>query len=273
MSAPLTLLTTTGERPLAWALCQRWMRGQDYPGAVHWLIVDDGVIPQHRHPMPEGWTWEVIRPRPFWRPGDNTQTRNLLAGLERHGDGPLVIIEDDDWYGPRWLSLCAAALETADLVGMVPARYYQVAARGYWPRFNRQHASLCCTALRGPAVALMRKICERQVSLVDIDLWRLFKGPKRFIKDPQVCGIKGLPGRPGITNAHRSVTYTPDPDGAKLREYVGEEAARVYGALDLPAYDLLPPSVVAPLAPPLRKIKPPLVRHPVRPARLTRATP
>lgn len=262
MTAPLTLLTTTGERPLAWSLCQRWMRNQDYKGPVHWLIVDDGVIPQDLDPLPDNWTREIIRPQPYWQPGDNTQTRNLLAGLARHGTGPLVIIEDDDWYGPRWLSLCAAALQSAQLVGMAPAQYYQVAARGYWPRYNRRHASLCATALCGPAVAVMRAICARQVSLVDIDLWKRFKGPKRFLNVRQMCGIKGLPGRPGITNAHRSISYIPDPDGAKLREWVGEAAARIYESLNLPAH-----AIAAPINPP-RAITPPLVRHPVRPARL-----
>ena len=38
----LTLLTATGARPEAWAICERLMARQTYAGPVRWIIVDAG---------------------------------------------------------------------------------------------------------------------------------------------------------------------------------------------------------------------------------------
>lgn len=73
----LTLLTATGARPQAWAICERLMMAQDYSGPVRWVIVDDGKEAQPVTFERDGWTLEVIRPAPYWRQGQNTQARNL----------------------------------------------------------------------------------------------------------------------------------------------------------------------------------------------------
>lgn len=244
MSQALNLLTVTGARPLAWSLCQRWMGRQDYSGTVHWLIVDDGRQPQRLDPLPAGWTREVLRPAPLWRPGHNTQHRNLLAGLDRLGraTGPLVIIEDDDWYGPQWLSQCAATLDRAELVGQAPNAYYHVPSRSYHLFRNNRHASLCATALHGRALAAFRRACNERPKYVDLNLWRAFGGPSHLFASRQVLGIKGLPGRAGI-GGHEPHGYDPDPGGDWLRDWMGEEAA-VY--LNLP---------VTPAAVPVNRIE------------------
>lgn len=79
----MQLLTATGARPEAWALCEQWMARQDYAGPVHWVIVDDGETPQPITFSRDGWTLTVIRPLPRWKQGMNTQCRNMLAGLEK----------------------------------------------------------------------------------------------------------------------------------------------------------------------------------------------
>jgi len=232
MPPDLTLLTVTGARPLAWSLCQRWLGRQDYPGRVHWLIVDDGPTPQPLAPLPAGWTREVLRPTPLWRPGHNTQHRNLLAGLDRHGrhGGPLVVIEDDDWYGPQWLSQCAAALTQAELVGQAPNAYYHVPSRRYHQFGNSRHASLCATALRDRALADCRRACQERPKYVDLNLWRAFRGPVHLFPSRQVLGIKGLPGRAGI-GGHEPRGYDPDPEGAWLTAWIGAEADAYLGGL------------------------------------------
>lgn len=221
----LTLLTATGCRPQAWALCERWMMAQTYGGPVKWIIVDDGEQPQPVTFFRPGWDIVFVRPQPFWKPGDNTQARNLMAGLEMvHSSDRLVIIEDDDHYSPRWLEVVAKHLERAELVGEYRARYYNVATKQGRQLNNTQHASLCATAMRGAAIETFRKVCRPGVQFIDLTLWR--SHPSRMLFAGQdVVGIKGLPGRGGIGMGHRrEFRGVDDKDGALLRQWVGKDA-------------------------------------------------
>ena len=225
----LTLLTATGCRPEAWALCERWMARQTYAGPVRWIIVDDGRDAQPVTFQRLGWTLEIVRPSPFWRLGDNTQARNLLAGLRRVEDtARLVVIEDDDWYAPDWLQTIADALEGQEMAGESRARYYNVEARVGREMPNERHASLCATAVTGRGIAELRAQCVRAVKFIDLDLWRR-PLKKRLIGGHRVVGIKGLPGRGGIGCGHRSdFKGIADPDGRLLRDWVGTDDAAVY---------------------------------------------
>ncbi len=126
----LTLLTCTGARPEAFAICQKLMLAQHYDGPVRWVIVDDGEVPTPITFQREGWDLIVVRPSPYWKPGDNTQARNMRAGLAFVAmDARLAIIEDDDFYAPTWLSRIDHELMFADLVGERRARYYNLCKR------------------------------------------------------------------------------------------------------------------------------------------------
>lgn len=221
----LTLLSATGARPSAWALCERWMAAQDYAGPVRWVIVDDGAIRQPVTFCREGWALEVLRPSPRWKPGQNTQARNLLAGLAViDADARLVVIEDDDHYAPDWLSHVAAELERAELVGEVRARYYNMATRRGRELGNTGHASLCCTAMRGAAIDTFRQACLRSPKFIDLELWRRHRS-RHLFGGHRVTGIKGLPGRGGIGIGHKAAfTGTDDTAGSLLREWIGEDA-------------------------------------------------
>lgn len=221
----LTLLTATGARPQAWAICERLMAAQDYAGPVRWVIVDDGPDPQPVTFQRDGWTLEVIRPLPFWRHGDNTQARNLLAGLAVIGaDERVVIIEDDDWYAPDWLTHVSSELARAELVGETMARYYNVAKRIGRQLNNTAHASLCATAMRGRALALFRQVCRPGLQFIDLDLWK--RAPSRHLfSGHRVVGIKGMPGRGGIGMGHSDAFRgVNDRDGALLWEWIGADA-------------------------------------------------
>jgi hypothetical protein len=225
----LTLLTATGARPEAWAICERLMAAQDYAGPVRWLVVDDGPEPQQVTFQREGWVVEIIRPAPAWRPGQNTQARNLLAGLAHcHAGNRVVVIEDDDWYARDWLSHVAAQLEHAELVGECRARYYNLPRRIGRQLQNAGHASLCSTAISGRAIDALRRACQGAPKFIDLQLWRCFH--RRHLFDGhRVVGMKGLPGRGGIGMGHRDeFSGVADPDGALLREWIGEDA-RLYG--------------------------------------------
>lgn len=221
----LTLLTATGARPEAFALCQRWMMRQTYAGPVRWIIVDDGPTPQPIHFKRAGWELEVIHPQPLWRPGQNTQARNLLAGLDAcDASASVLFIEDDDHYAPAWLETCARELQHAELVGEISARYYNIASRKGRHLGNTRHSSLCSTAMRGAALDTFRIVCSPGVKFIDMNLWK--RHPDRHLfRGSSVTGIKGLPGRSGIGMGHRqSFTGANDPDLALLRQWIGNDA-------------------------------------------------
>lgn len=222
----LTLLTATGSRPEAWALCQKWMQRQSYAAPVRWVIVDDGEQPQLIKFKKRGWFVEVIRPEPHWQAGQNTQARNLLAGLSViKSDERLVIIEDDDWYAPDWLQTVDAALDKAELVGERVARYYNVKQSTFREFHNENHASLCATAMRGQAIETFRSVCRPGIAFIDMILWNAHANRQVFDGN-RVVGIKGLPGRDGIGIGH-STEFVGDLDetGETLEAWVGADAA------------------------------------------------
>lgn len=221
----LTLLTATGARPEAWEICERLMMRQTYSGPVHWIVVDDGLDPQPVTFQRDGWTLEVLRPQPYWQPGQNTQARNLLAGLARvQRDARLVVIEDDDWYGLGWLDKVNAELVNAELVGEYRAKYYNVATKRARQLNNTQHASLCSTAMRGAAIDTFRWACDRNPKFIDLELWRKHRS-RHLFGGHRVVGIKGMPGRGGIGMGHaKDFNGDPDPNGAILRAWIGDDA-------------------------------------------------
>lgn len=218
----LTLLTATGCRPAAFALLERMMKAQTYAGPVRWVIVDDGEQPQPITFEREGWTLDVVRPEPFWKLGDNTQARNLQAGLASiNRSARLLIIEDDDHYASDWLEVCAMHLERASLVGETMAKYYNVKMRVGRQLRNTQHASLCASAMRDDAIDQLKRLCTPSRKFIDIELWRTCRDRLLF-SGARVVGIKGMPGRGGIGMGHDpNFNGERDPSGALLRKWIG----------------------------------------------------
>lgn len=222
----LTLLTATGMRPGAWAICERLMMAQTYQGKVRWIIVDDGEQAQPITFKRDGWTLEVVRPEPFWVPGKNTQARNLNAGLGRVStDDRLVIIEDDDHVGPGYLADVDQWLYRADLVGEGMARYFNVATGIGKQLTNKAHCSLCSTAVKGAGIEALRQAVLKNKKFIDMELWRTFRGTKYISNTRHVVGIKGLPGRDGIGCGHR---MQGSPNKGILRQWIGDSAG-IYG--------------------------------------------
>jgi len=222
----ITLLTATGGRPESWAICERLMLAQTYEGPVHWVIVDDGEQPQEITFARHNWTLEVVRPMPFWRSGENTQARNLLAGLEViDANAQLVIIEDDDYYSPDWLRFIDSAffLSSADLIGESNARYYNVQTGIARELSNLNHASLCSSAMRGPAIQSFFKACQKGAKFIDVDLWASCE-KKLLFYEAQVVGIKGMPGRDGIGMGHKSLVGQQDQESNILKQWLGKDA-------------------------------------------------
>ena len=221
----LTLITMTGARPQAWALCELFMQRQTYQGPVRWIIVDDGETPQPITFERENWSLEVLRPEPFWQPGQNTQTRNVRAALAVvKADERLVFIEDDDWYSPNWLAIVDEKLNEADLVGERFAFYYNLKYKQCKQLNNGSHSGLCSTAIKGKAIDYLNRICQVDREFIDLHLW---KSPitRRLFTSREVIGMKGLPGRGGIGMGHRShKQFLSDPSGEVLRKMIGDDA-------------------------------------------------
>ena len=227
----LTLLTATGCRPEAWAISEKLAMRQDYTGPVHWIIVDDGEKPQPVTFRRENWTLSIIRPDHYWNPGDNTQAKNLIAGMDHVlPDARLVVWEDDDMYSPDYLTWCGEMLDAADLIGESHARYYNIRTKMARPLSNDKHASLCSTAMKGKAIEAFRRELIPGVKFIDINLWRNFQGSKLLARGNRVVGIKGLPGRLGIGMGHKNDFHGQiDHSGSILRQWAGVNASLYEG--------------------------------------------
>lgn len=219
----LTLLIATGCRPQAWTISEKLLARQTYDGPVRLVIVDDGPVAQPVTLQREGWSIEVVRPQPHWEPGQNTQARNLAAGLNWIDDDELVAIwEDDDYYAPGYLADVAKWLDRRPLVGECRARYYNVATKRGQQLSNARHASLCSTAMRDEGLRAFRQVLKSAEKFIDMQLWRACPG--RLYETRHVVGIKGLPGRGGIGCGHDRSFGRP----MKLADWIGEDAA-LYG--------------------------------------------
>lgn len=220
----LTVITPTGTRPDAFALCKRMMRRQTFDGCVHWIIVDDGPVAENVSFRKRRWKITVLRPEPFWRPGNNTQGRNLALALGLVERGSVVtVVEDDDWYHADWLRWIADNAHAAELIGEAQAVYYNVRSRRWRNLGNDDHASLRSSAMRDGAIETFRDVLTRPNKYYDLRLWARHGDKKTFCGSLSV-GIKGMPGRPGIALGHELGRGTADPDCKKLRDLIGDDA-------------------------------------------------
>lgn len=217
----ITVITPTGERPEAFTLAQSMLQRQTYDGPLTWVVVDDG-----RQPVPvtlrrRDWRVVQVRPEPHWEPGQNTQGRNLRAGLEAYAGGWLTVWEDDDYYAPDWLERIMA--QPGDLVGEGGSRWYNVRYRTWGQLNNYSHCSLRATAMRGRAVEAFLAVLEHPQRYYDFELWAAFDGAKHVTHTKLTVGLKGLPGRPGIAEGHDGKGDW-DSSGRRLRDWIGEDA-------------------------------------------------
>ena len=243
----ICLITPTGARPSQFTLCMRWMQRQTYTGEVVWIIVDDaqprtttGVTETFR----EGWTIEKVYPVPLWRPGLNTQGRNMIVALDRIGDYQpecIFIIEDDDYYRPTYLERMMANLKTFDAIGEAQTIYYNVFYNRYIRNANTSHASLFQTAFTPKLIPLMRKCHSHK--FIDAEFWKHATNKHLFRENDLAIGIKGMPGRNGIGAGHsRAMNMAFDVNMKFLTNLIGDDALQYkqyYGTRSQPRYDIL----------------------------------
>lgn len=219
----LTLLTPTGGRPDAFALCETFLARQTFTGDIQWIVIDDCDPP-----TPCTLNQTVLRPTPHWRPGQMTQARNLLHALPLIRHDKILHIEDDDWYSPDYLSIMSSRLDTHPFIGESHSHYYNVAVRRYRTFDNTLHSSLAQIGFRSDLLPRFKKLCSRPPGSLDIYLCRDARALLHLTPWSGIyLGIKGLPGRPGTVRGHRdtsSNSWHPDPDLAILQSWIGPDA-------------------------------------------------
>jgi hypothetical protein len=221
----LYCLTPTGMRPEGMALLGEYLNAQTYTGKLTWVIVDD-CDPQTRIPKTRKmFHVEHVRPHWRWHPGMNTQVASMDAGLKLVPDNAtLFVLEDDDIYLPDYIQTMLHAIENAELVGEIDSQYYNVATGKWRVLKGKYHASLASTVCRGKALASLKLLCGGGIQrMLDVTLWKTFKGKKQLLSDNNVIGIKGLPGRAGIGIGHRTSFGSVDIDDT-LRLWAGQYA-------------------------------------------------
>lgn len=217
----LTVLTCTGDRPEQFRNCEAWMARQTHQ-AFRWIVVDDGEAP----------TIATIGQQVIRRPPSETVAQsfcqNLLAGLSEIQTPLVAIVEDDDWYAPRWLETCVQGLHEADLFGEQRARYFNLRDNRWHIFGNTDRASLCATAFRAECIPwLVAYLQKQRGTAADIHLWRSPIPRKRCVPTLMTVGLKGYPtGREGAASGHRKHHNWPhDPERRKLREWIGGDCS------------------------------------------------
>ena len=225
----ITAITTTGDRPEAFDLCRRWMNSQTVK-PDQWIVIDDGWTPIREELRGE---FEYHRREPSEGEG-HTLLLNLKESFAHIKGDKILIIEDDDWYGPNYVKVMSDYLNKFDLVGEGHARYYMLPIMKYRRIGNYRHVSFCQTGFRDSILKNL-KTCLLGDPYIDSRLWAQ-PIPKKhiFFDDTDKlclhCSIKGLKGRRGIGTGHNpdSSYYRVDNKLTKLRKWVGEENARLY---------------------------------------------
>jgi len=227
----VTVITPTGDRPEALALLRRWMATQTRQ-ADQWIIIDDGTKPVKAKKFPGA---KVIRRNPRKDDPACTLGENLRVALPHIAHEKVLVMEDDDWYGPDYIATMADLLEDHELVGISGTKYYHPGIPGYREMGRGDHASLSQTAFRKSLLPELEKAIPFDNSLpdypecsVDMRLWARANGNSRLVPgaDMQLhCSIKGMPGRGGAGVGHDKRFYTPDKDLTKFQEWCDDVEA------------------------------------------------
>lgn len=199
------------------------MSRQYYKEAKQWIVIDDC---EPRTEPTLGQTY--LRGPKTWEPGINTHRLNLDMAL-KHVEGEAVfIIEDDDYYAANYLQAHVQLLKHAGAVGEARSRYFNVTLPGYKIMPNTKHSSLAQTSFRATQLKLFEQAVNSGDLYFDITFWKKLNEaaiPSLLISDRSLCvGIKGLPGREGISPAHRSRDFSYDPDFKVLKEWIGNDS-------------------------------------------------
>lgn len=231
----ITAITPTGDRHVALKLCARWMANQEIR-PDQWLVIDDGKAPYD----PGGC--EYVRREPQPDDPKHTLNTNIEFAIPYIKGDHILIIEDDEYYHPKYVKVMAARLRYNEIVGIGCSKYYHLPTKGFARHANIAHASFAQTGFNSDAIPKLKACLEEaNQNYLDVRLWSRYGGgirsgrlrpgwenivgDKALVFDDSLCplyvGIKGLVGRPGIGIGHRQQTYkTHDTDLSILQSWI-----------------------------------------------------
>jgi hypothetical protein len=184
-------------------------------------VIDDGHVPTQVNDADV-----VLRPEPMT---GHSLCRNLREALPHIRGQHVLVIEDDDYYGPDYVSVMVGRLQHADLVGEFGAKYYYIREQRWRHNINENHASLCRTGFNRVVLPTFERcITGTDHPSVDLRLWQQWSGSALYWNDEagtsRMCvGIKGVSGRQSYGwKPSKNAQYD---DGSKLTQWLGADAA------------------------------------------------
>ena len=233
----ITAITPTGDRPVAFELCRRWVEHQTVR-PDQWIVVDDGRQPMDPSVLPPFALY--LRREPGPKDPRHTVTVNIAQALPHIAGEKILILEDDEYYAPGYVEAMARALEGHDIVGLGDSKYYHLPSGG-WERWgNMDHASLAQTGIRDSLLGVFAGCVAQGMEKYWLDdrLWKHVQANRSGVRilvfadheESLYVGMKGLPGRNGICVGHNPGTYRKHVDGE------GRPQLRAWIPKDWPVY-------------------------------------
>ena len=220
----ITAVTPTGDRPLAFELCKHWMEQQTVK-PDQWIVVDDGKVPMRSSPM-----MNYVRRAPQPSDPEHTLNLNLRTAIPHIKGEKIIIIEDDEYYAPKYIETLSKELDGHEVVGISRSKYYHLPTGGQAHHANTIHASLAQTSFRSSFLPALAHLTSHRIKhYIDICLWQKALAEQKgylFVDEPSLyAGIKGLPGRPGIGIGHQESMYGGRRDTARdtLKKWVPKD--------------------------------------------------
>ncbi len=235
----ITVITCTGDRPLAFSLCLQWMKNQIVKPS-QWIIIEDGNTPFDVPNLPYA---QYIKRNKSKHEPEHTLLLNLEQAFKYVTGDKILFMEDDEYYAPAYIAEMSKLLNTYEVVGMGRSKYYHVNGK-YHIHKNMGHASLAQTGFKKSFLPSVQKVLMKGGSFVDCRIWKLVNpnfmtlvnapdGMDKYITPNQkgyvfedkknlYVGIKGLPGRHGIGAGHSDTMecYKDDSKSEILKQWI-----------------------------------------------------
>lgn len=217
MSQKITVVTCTGGRPELFGLCRRWVLRQKVQ-PTRWIVTTDfGDEPF----APEA---EVYAVPPRRRAHAAIMAAHSMAfALSLVGDDSrVVVMEDDDWYGPRYIEHLVGADGWCSHQSMV--HMYHLPSKRY---SLRRYVDPVVGMLSFKA-GNVRRIAEWMSTVPRPPLGSV--GVESMMQLVKIKGVGfGLPGRAGATRKHitgheKIASLEPDPELSLFRNLLGPDA-------------------------------------------------
>jgi len=195
----ITAITPTGDRPLPFVLCQKWMSKQTLQ-PDQWIVIDDGKMP-----MMPFLPMQYVRRKPQPNDPGRTLIENLRVAIPLIRGNKIILIEDDEYYAPGYIEEMSSRLNHHEIVGIGKSKYYHLPSGCYAQIGNTHHASLAEMAFRISFLPEFINYLDGELYL-DMRIWRSIdrkRGLIFFDDDKSLyVGMKGMPGRHGIGGGH-----------------------------------------------------------------------